>query len=231
MMNQPAGDNLLSQGVNELIDRLRQEGVEAGNSEAKRILEDTKSKAKKIIDKANQQAQQRIDEARKEADSLLNGGREALKTAMRDMILAMKTDLTEVFKEDVRRLIERELEQPDTLKALILEVAGRVSKAAKIDEKTELELILPKHVVSLEELQASPGILEDSPFTGLVLGITREMIKKGVSFSVSDELTNGMQVRLKDRDVVLDFTEQAVGTMLLEHLQPRFRAILEGVVR
>jgi V/A-type H+-transporting ATPase subunit E len=104
-------------------------------------------------------------------------------------------------------------------------------KTAKIDEETKLELILPKQAIGLEELQNSPEILEDSPLTELVFGITREMMRKGVSFGVSDELTHGMQVKLIDQDVVLDFTEQAVGAMLMQHLQPRFRAILEGVVR
>jgi V/A-type H+-transporting ATPase subunit E len=231
MMNQKTGDNLVSQGVDELIIRLRQEGVEAGNSEAERILKAANKEARRIIDKANLQAQKRISEAKKESDALLSGGKAALKTAMRDMVLEMKTTLTEGFKADVRRLIEREMEQPDIIKSLILEIAGKVAKNVKIDDETELELILPKQVIDLEELQTSPETLEDSPLTEVVFGITREMMIKGVSFSLSDELTNGMQVKLKDQDVILDFTEQAVGAMLLQHLQPRFRAILEGVVR
>jgi V/A-type H+-transporting ATPase subunit E len=31
--------------------------------------------------------------------------------------------------------------------------------------------------------------------------------------------------------VVLDLSDQAVAAALLEHLQPRFRALLEGVVK
>jgi V/A-type H+-transporting ATPase subunit E len=38
-------------------------------------------------------------------------------------------------------------------------------------------------------------------------------------------------VRLVDRDVVLDLSDRAVADVILEHLQPRFRALLEGVVK
>jgi V/A-type H+-transporting ATPase subunit E len=38
-------------------------------------------------------------------------------------------------------------------------------------------------------------------------------------------------VRVSERDVTLDLSDRAVAALLLQHLQPRFRAILEGVVR
>ena len=36
---------------------------------------------------------------------------------------------------------------------------------------------------------------------------------------------------MKDEDIVLDLTDEAVAGLLLLHLQPRFRAILEGIVK
>ena len=57
------------------------------------------------------------------------------------------------------------------------------------------------------------------------------MLIAGVNFKASHDVQGGMSLKLQDRDLTLDFTEQAVAYMLLQHLQPRFRAILEGVVR
>jgi len=34
-----------------------------------------------------------------------------------------------------------------------------------------------------------------------------------------------------DKDISLDLTDEAIAALLLEHLQPRFRAILEGIVK
>lgn len=221
----------VSQGVDELISRLRQEGVDAGKAEAKSLLEDANREARIIIHQAKVQAKQSKREAKKEADALLKGGQEALKTAMRDAVLSMKTALTESFKADVRRLVVKELEQPDVLKALILEIAGTVAAQARVEQTSELELMLPKHAIGLEELQNSPEKLQNSALTDLVYGLTRNMLIQGVTFGESDAFTHGIQITLKDRDIVLDFTDQAIGTILLQHLQPRFRAILEGVLR
>lgn len=221
----------VSQGVDELISKLRQEGVEAGNTEAEIVLNAARKKAKTILADADNQARQKISEAQKKAAALLNGGQEALKTAMRDMVLTLKAELTEGFRTDVKRLVEHELEKPELLKALILEIAGKLSKDANIDEDSNIEFMLPEKVVGLSDLQHSPEQIENSPLTEFVFGLTRDMLIEGVSFKTSNDVQGGMSLKLQDRDLTLDFTEQAVAFMLLEHLQPRFRAILEGVVR
>ena len=110
-------------------------------------------------------------------------------------------------------------------------MAGKVGDGAGVSDSKQVEFILPENVVGLNELRDSPEKLEHSQLTELVFGLTRDMLLDGVSFSRSESLKSGMQVRLKDRDLVIDFTDQSVAAMLLEHLQPRFRAILEGVVR
>ncbi len=226
--NNPA---LVSQGVDELIAKLRQEGVDAGKAEAEKVLHKAQSHAKSIIDNANYEARKRLKEAQLEADALLQGGEEALKTAMRDMVLSLKTNLTDGFRADVMRLVEKELKQPDILKQIILELAGKLAASAGTANSKDIEFVLPEQAVGLNELREAPEKLAQSPLTEMVFGLTRDMLLEGVNFTSSTALKSGMQVKLKDQDLVLDFTEQSVAAMLLEHLQPRFRAILEGVVR
>lgn len=231
MAGKPTDSEQVSQGVDELISKLRQEGVDAGAAEAEKMLKAARDKAKAIQREAESKSKQKISEAQKKADALLHGGQEALKTAMRDMVLTLKTELTDVFGTDVRRLVERELSNPELLKTLILEIAGKLSREANIDKDSNLEFILPEDALDLTDLQNSPEHLENSPLTEFVFGLTRDMLIEGVSFTTSRDVKGGMNVKLEDRDLILDFTEQAVASMLLEHLQPRFRAILEGVVR
>lgn len=231
MAGKPTDSEQVSQGVDELISKLRQEGVDAGAAEAEKMLRAARDKAKAIQREAESKSKQKISEAQKKADALLHGGQEALKTAMRDMVLTLKTELTDVFGTDVRRLVERELSNPELLKTLILEIAGKLSRDANIDKDSNLEFILPEDALDLTDLQNSPEHLENSPLTEFVFGLTRDMLIEGVSFTTSRDVKGGMNVKLEDRDLILDFTEQAVASMLLEHLQPRFRAILEGVVR
>ena len=169
--------------------------------------------------------------AQQQADNLLTGGQEALKTAMRDMALSLKASLTDSFKADVMRLVTKDMQTPELLEKLIIEIAGKTRQHSDINESQAIEFVLPETVVGLSELRDAPEKLENSPLTELVFGLTRDMLVEGVTFKTSADIPSGVHIKLKDRDVTLDFTDQSVAAMLLEHLQPRFRAILEGVVR
>ena len=123
----------LSSGVDALIERLREEGVSAGRAEADTILAEARVQAKQILDKASAEAQARLESARKEADAYRAAGEEALKTAMRDTVLDMKATLAQQFSADVKRLVSHQLQDPEVLKRMILEVAARTRDGAEVE--------------------------------------------------------------------------------------------------
>jgi V/A-type H+-transporting ATPase subunit E len=231
MAKQTTDDKKLSSGVDELIAKLRDEGVSAGRAEADSIVGDARARAQKILDKANADARERIEAARKESDAYRAAGEAALKTAMRDTVLDMKTALMERFSSDLKRLVSHQMQDPEVLKQMILEVAGRTRADGEVGDADELEVILPEEVVGLEELRVNPEELRKGRMTKFVLGLTGEMLREGVAFSGSQDIAAGIQIQLKDKDITLDLTEKAVAALLLQHLQPRFRAILEGIVK
>ena len=224
-------DTPTSSGVDELIAKLREEGVSAGREEADRILAEARAEAALVLDKANSEARTRLESARKESDAYRAAGEEALKTAMRDTVLDMKASLMKQFSQDVKRLVSHQLKDPDVLRQMILEVAGRMRDGAGADDDDAMDVILPESAIGLEELRNDPAELEKGELTKFVFGLTGEMLRDGVSFSRSDEVGGGIRVQVKDKDITFDLTEEAVATLLLEHLQPRFRAILEGIVK
>jgi len=231
MARQATDDKKLSSGVDELIAKLRDEGVSAGRAEADSIVGDARAQAKKILDNANADARDRIEVARKESDAYRAAGEAALKTAMRDTVLDMKMALMERFSSDLKRLVSHQMQDPEVLKQMILEVAGRTRADGEVSDADELEVILPEEVVGLEELRVNPEELRKGRLTKFVLGLTGEMLREGVAFSGSQDIAAGIQIQLKDKDITLDLTEKAVAALLLQHLQPRFRAILEGIVK
>jgi len=231
MARQATDDKKLSSGVDELIAKLRDEGVSAGRAEADSIVGDARAQAKKILDNANADARDRIEVARKESDAYRAAGEAALKTAMRDTVLDMKTALMERFSSDLKRLVSHQMQDPEVLKQMILEVAGRTRADGEVGDADELEVILPEEVVGLEELRVNPEELRKGRMTKFVLGLTGEMLREGVAFFGSQDIAAGIQIQQKDKDITLDLTEKAVAALLLQHLQPRFRAILEGIVK
>ncbi len=231
MARHAAQEETPSSGVDVLIARLREEGVSAGRSEADKITGDARAEAKRTLDKARAEAAQHLAASRKEADTYRAAGEEALKTAMRDTILDMKATLMERFSGDVKRLISHQLKDQEMLKQMILELAGRARESAELSESEPLEIMLPEEAIGLEELRGNPEELQKGPLTKFVFGLTGEMLREGVSFSASEDVQAGIRVQVKEKDIILDLTEEAVAGLLLQHLQPRFRAILEGIVK
>lgn len=222
---------LASSGVEALIERLQQEGVSAGRAEAERIEADARERAERIVADAERRATTLLDEARKQTAMLRKGGEEALQIAMRDTVLALKGHLTERFNAQVKRLIAVAMDQQDFIEALILEVAGRAREQAGVGDGQPVKVLLPRSLIGLEELRRKPLELREGSLSHFVLSIAGNELADGVSFGVTDSDCRGIQLYLEDRDVRVDLTDEAVAALLLQHLQPRFRAILEGTVK
>ncbi|NOE35644.1 MULTISPECIES: hypothetical protein [unclassified Ruegeria] len=219
----------ISHGVDALIDKLRNDGVAAGQAEAEKLREDAKAEAARILADAKREADEFKKKARTESDNYRAAGEEALNTAMRDAVLTMKAGLTDRFKEDVERLVTEEMSDPELIRQMILEVVGRASEGANLDGK--VQVILPTKVATQEDIKQNADDIQSGQLTKYVLGLTAKMLRENVELHVADDTQEGIRVRAEDEGVVLDLTDKAVASLLMEHLQPRFRAVLEGVIR
>ncbi len=231
MTNAGAETPVPSSGIDALIAKLREQGVSAGRSEGEKIVAEAKAKARQIVDKAHEEAKNHLEVSRKEAASFQAAGEEAIKTAMRDPILDMKSYLMQRFSSDIKRLVARELREETLLRQIILEVAGRAHERVEGVGAEQLEVILPEKVVGLEELRNNPDELQKGKLTHFVLGLSNDILRDGVTFSAADDIESGIRVHLVDKDVTLDLTDEAIAALLLQYLQPRFRAVLEGIVK
>ena len=216
-------------GIEELIARLRDEGVQNGQSEAAQIVSDAQIKAEATIRQAQEQAKQIVNKAREEADNLKRAGQQALELAFRDTVLALRGQLMQRFTGEVRRLVGGEQQKRELLEKMILEIAGRVRE--EVTQSQEVEVLLPRQVAGLAELSRNPEELEQGVLTQFVRLTVQGMIREGVSFGVAKDNQGGLRIRLVDKEVILDLTDRAVADAILEHLQPRFRALMEGVVK
>jgi V/A-type H+/Na+-transporting ATPase subunit E len=222
---------LASSGVEALIERLREDGVASGRAEAENIVADAKRQAAALEQEAQRKAEESLRQARAEADRTRAAGEEALRVAMRDSVLEMKGHLTTRFSEEVRRLVAADMSQEAFLERLILEVAGRTRREAAMDASAKVEILLPPGVVALDELRRRPEELRQGSLSHFVLSVANNVLRDGVTFRVADDLKGGIRVCLRDGEIRVDLTPEQVAKVLLEHLHPRFRAILEGTVK
>jgi hypothetical protein len=63
----------------------------------------------------------------------------------------------------------------------------------------------------------------------VVAGLTQSLLQRGVQLQIDPGAQTGIVVRFADRDVELDLTDGALGTLLLKRLAPRFRELVDGV--
>jgi V/A-type H+-transporting ATPase subunit E len=222
---------LASSGVEALIERLRDEGVAAGQRSADELIAAAEQRAGRIVADAESRAAQMLDEARRKIEAERQGGEDALRIAMRDTVLRMKAELTDRFSDEVERLIATELHQEAFLEKLILEVAAKAREESGVDRGRSVEVVLPSNLVGLDELRRNPLELRQGSLSHFVLSIAGNVLADGVTFTVGDDDANGIRLYLRDQDVHIDLTDDKVAGLLLQHLQPRFRAILEGTVK
>ncbi len=218
-------------GIEALIERLTREGVEAGRAEAERIAAEAERRAAATLAAAEREAEETRTKARAEADRLRRGGEEALRVAMRDAVLELKTRLSEGFAREVRAAVGEMTRDDAVLRGMILAVAGRAREEAGLDAAEAVEIALPRSVVALEDLRRAPEALAEGTLTHFVASVAADLLREGVDFAVSEDEAGGIRLRLEGSEVVVDLTDAAVAEVILRHLQPRFRALLEGVVR
>lgn len=220
-----------SSGVDALIKRLRDEGVAAGQAQAKKIVSEAEARADWILKQAKTESDEMLSEAQDQAERLQRSGEDALKIAARDMILQMKMQLMERFSDEVRRLISREMKREDFLQRLIVEVCRHSTEGVEVEDADSVEVLLPRDIVGLEDLRRNPEELEEGTLAHFVVAEAADLVREGISFGVSDDVDGGIRIRLVDADIEMDLTDEGVAAVLLQHLQPRFRALLEGIVK
>jgi V/A-type H+-transporting ATPase subunit E len=52
-----------------------------------------------------------------------------------------------------------------------------------------------------------------------------------VTFKPLQSEAGGIRVVLTENDLEIDLSDHAIADMLLQHLQPRFRALMQGIIR
>lgn len=222
---------IASSGVEKLIERLREEAINAGQAKAEDIVLNAQKRAAWIIEEAEQEAHLLIEKARGEADALKASGVDALRLAGRDALLNLRDTLLGSFSQEVMRVVGKQMAKSEFIEQLILALAGRVREKTGLDQNSKIIFQLPEDVVGVEDLRRNPEELKQGALSHLTAAIASDLLREGVSFEVSDQIKTGLVIKLEENNMMIDFTDEAVATLFLEHLQPRFRALLQGIVR
>ena len=220
-MTEPA----TTSGVQELIDRLSQEGVEQGQKRADAVVAEAEQKADGIVETAHSEAGEIVKKAKEEADQFRTAGEEALKLACRDAIRDLQNQIHEGFRGKLQALISQTLQDADVLKRMIGEVAR---KSAPDESAGPVEVLLPESALQDEEISKLVRSGEGDALIELVRGLTGDGVREGFSLKTADGGPAGICVRVINEHVQIELTENALTDVLAKHLLPRFREVLRN---
>lgn len=217
-------DNQQSSGVQELIDKLHQEGVATGESLGEQIVVNARKEAIQILDEARTEADKIIADARLEREKFIENANTSLRLASRDALLRVREACFEEFKNRLKRLVGFTLQDRKFLEALILEVAR---KAQPEDSQKRTRVLLPAGLATKEEIAGEVSSVQPGSLAAFILGLTADLLREGLSFGVTDGPSPGITIQIVEDDVQLELTDETLTKLLLQYLAPRYRAILE----
>lgn len=197
--------------LQELTDKLYNEGLSKGRQEGEELLAKAKTQADEMISKAQAEAERIIAAAQKQADEIKTKTASDLRMASNQSLAATKKDIeTLVVGKMTDEAVKKALSSADFVKELIKAVAEKFTTDGPVD----LALILP------ENLQKD---LE--PF------VTKELAKilnAGVEASFSKKVSGGFRIGPKDGGYFVSFSEETFNQLISEYLRPATKKILFG---
>jgi len=209
-----------SSGVQELIDKIRDQGVQSAQAEAERLLEAARKEASRLVSQAKAEAEAEQARVRAECDSYRAASLDALQLAARDTVLQLKAGVISRFEEFVKRLVVSATRDREVVRDIVLVLAGHAAEEFVKDKSVQVR-------VSRSLLDGEPTFKEEAKQA--ILGLSSDMLREGLELIPADDIEGGARVQLVKDKLEIDLSDRAVSRLIAARMVPRFKAILEGI--
>jgi len=123
--------------IQELTDKIYREGVEKGNEEAKRIIDDANSQKESILASAQSEAKQILADAEKKAAELKKNTEAELKLFANQALEALKSEVTNLVTGEITSSnVKAAVTDKDFMQKVILEMAKEWAKTGALTVQT-----------------------------------------------------------------------------------------------
>ncbi len=197
--------------LQELTDKLYQEGLAKGKAEGEEILAKAKEEAASIVAKAKEEAARIQAQAGKDAEDLKAKVESDIKMASAQCLQATRKDIENLL---VGKIEESKVSEALKDSAFVKEIIKAVAAKFDTQEATDLALVLP---------ESQKAELEPWARTELA-----KALKNGVQASFSKKISGGFTIGPKDGGWFVSLTEQTFNDLIAEYLRPVTRKLLFG---
>lgn len=197
--------------LQELTDKLYNEGLSKGREEGEALLAKAKSQAADIVAEAEKKAAEIMTKAEKEA--------EAYKVKVAGDLKMAASQSVQVTRKDIEDLVVFKMTSSATEKALsdeafVKEVIKAVAEKFNAETAMDLNLVLPETLKSSLE-----------PFVKNELST---ILKGQVNASFSKKIAGGFTIGPKDGSYFISLTDETFKELISEYLRPATRKLLFG---
>ena len=197
--------------LQELTDKLYNEGLSKGKAEGEALLAQAKEKAAAIVEEARKEAEAIVGKARKDAEELSAKVSNDIRMASSQSMQATRMDIENLV---VSKMVDTDVKKAMSSADFLKEVITAVARNFSAQESSDISLVLP---------EALKGELE--PFVKNELG---KILGKGVEASFSKKIVGGFRIAPKDGGYFISMTDETMKELIGEYLRPATRKILFG---
>ncbi len=190
--------------IQELTEKIYNEGIEKGNAEAERIIADAKEKAASILAEAQEKANEIVAKARRNAEELENNTRSELKLYGAQAIGALKSETASLVTDAIVKTAVKETLDKDTLKNVVV----------KIVERWDINEPLVISTSEAEELKQYFAIK------------AKGLLDKGVEIKQVNGLKTSFSIAPSDGSYKVNFGEAEFEAFLKAFLRPQMVELL-----
>ena len=197
--------------LQELTDKLYNEGLSKGREEGEALLAKAKSQAADIVAEAEKKAAEIMTKAEKEAEAYKVKVAGDLKMAASQSVQATRKDIEDLV---VFKMTGSATEKALSDEAFVKEVIKAVAEKFNAETAMDLNLVLPETLKSSLE-----------PFVKNELST---ILKGQVNASFSKKIAGGFTIGPKDGSYFISFTDETFKELISEYLRPATRKLLFG---
>lgn len=195
--------------LQELIEQIKKDGVDAAETEAKAILEEANAKAEKIVADATMQADKILANAKAENERMVKAGEDAIRQAGRNLLISFRESVSRELNAFLNKNVNA-VYSSDSLAQLILKV---VESWANKPDAEDIAIILNSDTLKS---------LEDTVYAGI-----KDRMLGGVTLKANDNFEGGFRIAVNNGSAYYDYSVDAVVDMLSNYLSPKVTELLK----
>lgn len=199
--------------LQELVDKIKKDGVAAADEKAAEIIRAAEEKAKNIIEKAEAEAQESVKKAEAEALRFQKAAESSIDQAGRNTLISFRQGLLNELNAIIKAETAKNYDSA-VLKNLIPEA---VKGWVKTGNTENLSVILADK--DLKELESS------------LSAALKDHITKGMELKADSKIAGGFRIGTKDGAAYYDFSAEAVADLFSSYLSPKTAEILKNAAK